>query len=96
MQLILSPSCATGPVNGPSIAIDAVHFLLAAALDHALAALLVVLLLLLLPQPAAISPASAIAAKTIRPFIAVAPPLDLLPVVALIGGRPVWVIRGRR
>src|SRR5437868_15488942 len=68
------PSCATGPVNGPSMAIDAVHFLAPPPLplDEALAALLE-LLELLLPQPAAISPANAAATRNIRPFIAVAP-----------------------
>jgi hypothetical protein len=52
-------------VNGPSIAIEAVQFLLALALDEfeataLLLALVALLLLLLLPHPAAISANSAI------------------------------------
>jgi hypothetical protein len=53
-------------VNGPSIAIDAVQFLLALALDEfeatalLLALVALLLLLLLLPHPAAISANSAI------------------------------------
>src|ERR1700729_1616006 len=53
------PTCATGPVSGPSIAIGAVHDfelpLLEAAAVLEVALLVVVLLLLLLPQPAATS-----------------------------------------
>ena len=79
------PTCATGPVNGPSIAIDAVHDFepleLAAAWVELplLALLLLLLLLLLLPQPAATSAVRAKAARLMRTFIgARTPPLWVL------------------
>ncbi len=70
------PTCATGPVNGPSIAIDALQLLVAAAddvpaaaaeLEVAAGALL--LLLLELPQPTATSAVSAAATNVKRTFM---------------------------
>jgi hypothetical protein len=55
------------------MAIDALHVLPLEPLPLEALAALLVLLELLLPQPAAISPARATAARSIRPFIAVAP-----------------------
>src|SRR5450755_2763692 len=73
------PSCATGPVNGPSIAIDVAHLppldpLLATAvvLLLQLAGAAALLLLLLRPQPAATSSVSATAAIVMRTFMGVA------------------------
>src|ERR1035438_6151217 len=104
-----SPTWATGPVNGPSIAIEATHLPpelpLAAALVLALAlALALLLLLLLLPQPAATSAVSATAAIETRNFIGMASSsgdpfrLSTRPgtPVGKLRRRPLWVIGGRR
>src|ERR1700760_992016 len=67
------PTCATGPVNGPSIAIVALQLLPEPELDAEAAALepppQLELLLLLLPHPAATSAVSATAASVSRTFI---------------------------
>src|ERR1700733_3604144 len=72
------PTCATGPVNGPSIAIEAGHDfelpLLAAAVVELPLLLLELVLLLLLPQPPAINAVRAKAAKPMRTFTCLFPP----------------------
>src|ERR1700722_10655916 len=74
------PTWATGPVNGPSIAMVALQPPLALELDAAATALELplelLLLLLLLPQPAAISAVSATPARVRRTFIGFTPPLE--------------------
>src|ERR1700744_1750168 len=72
------PTCATGPVNGPSMAIDALQLLPAEADDVPAAAAelevaagaLLLLLLLELPQPTATSAVSAAATNVKRTFMA--------------------------
>src|ERR1700722_13253036 len=77
------PTSATGPVNGPSIAIEALQGFVDAALalerelgrpPLAALALALLLLLLLLPQPVAISAVSATATRIRRTFIGLASP----------------------